>query len=148
MQHTTSRLLGIAIISTIAYNVATTLLAVQQNWASQFGIVGTDAGAEWPASGTAISAPLLPLGTLTIALVLLSLRSRWRILADAFVMLTCAMFIIGGIGEIVATPTDDTPRSVLVAGGTIAILIALVLAILAVRDAIAAWRHRDATNGR
>lgn len=132
-------------MATIAYNVATTLLAVQQNWASQFGIVGVDASREWPVSGTAISAPLLPLATLLIALALLTLRSRWRILADAFVLMTSAMFIIGGIGEIVATPTQDTPRSVLLAGGTIAILIALVLAVLAVRDAIAAWRHQDAT---
>ncbi len=139
----TARQLRIAVAGCLAYNVLATLLAVWQNWASQFGIVGTDAAKEWPINGTAISAPVLPLVILLVSLPLLFVRSRVRWLGDLLVVLTAILFTIGGLGEILAEPTDVTPRAVLLPGGVIAIILAVLLAGLAVRDAVAAWRQSE-----
>ncbi len=78
---------------------------------------------------------MLPLLVLLVALVLLAaVRGRLRIVGDLLVLLTAALFVIGGIGEIAGAPTEDTPRSVLLWGGIQAILIATVLIVLSVRD--------------
>jgi hypothetical protein len=135
LMHASTRTLTLAVIATIAYNVVLTLLAIWQNWPSQFGIVGTDPVKEWSVSGTAISAPVLPLLVLFVALVLLAgKRGRFRIVGDLLVLVTATLFVIGGIGEIAGAPTEDTPRSVLLWGGIQAILIAAVLIVLSVRD--------------
>ncbi len=99
--------------------VVLTPLAILTNLPAQFGGVGTDAGAEFIARGTAISAPLLPLLALAALVVLLLLRGeRWAIALGAVgIGLLGGLFIIGALGEALSEGTREVSRSVLVASG-------------------------------
>ena len=61
-------------LAVLVLNVVATVVAVVVNLPSQFGRVGTDAGSEFLTSGTAISAPLLPV-VLLIAVAALADRA-------------------------------------------------------------------------
>lgn len=115
----------------IAFNVVATAVAVAVNLPSQFGMVGTDAGAEFLSSGTAISAPPLPVVLLLLVVLLAGRRDWWRWVGLASAYLTALAVGIGGAGELVADPTADTSRAVLLTGGVTWLLIATGLATLA-----------------
>ena len=121
-------------------NFVAAAVAVAVNWPSQFGGVGTDAGEEVLSRGTAISAPLLPIAILVVSLLLVWRGGRLLTVGVVGIAVTAAMFLIGGIGELTAEETADTPKVVLVAAGIVWIVIALLLLGLAIAAFVERWR--------
>lgn len=128
----------------LALNAAAAGVAVAANWPAQFGGVGTDAGEEFLSRGTAISAPLLP-AILLIAVISFARRTsmvQWIAIVAAY--LTAVLVFIGGMGELAAEPTADTPKTVLVGSGIVSGVAALALAYLATK-VVQERRHRAAS---
>lgn len=123
--------LRVVAAAVIVVNVVSTAVAVGMNLPSQFGMVGTDAGAEFLSSGTAISAPPLPVLLLLLAVLFAGRRDRWRWLGITSAYLAALAIGIGGVGEMVAQPTADTSRTVLLTGGVAALVVAVAVATLA-----------------
>lgn len=115
----------------LVVNVVATVVAVAVNWPAQFGGVGTDAGGEFITRGTAISAPLLPVVLLLIVVGLAGRRDVWGWVGIVAAYLTAAVVLIGGVGELLAEATPDTPKPVLVAAGIAWAVVAVVLSVLA-----------------
>ena len=135
-----TRLSAVALFVLVANGLAT-LLAVTLNWPSQFGgVVGTDAGREWLSRGTAISAPLAPITCLVVMAILVRLRSWAGWVGIGLTFLTSVLVLVGGMGELVAEPTADVSRAVLVAAGVGWAVVAAVFVVLG----IAAARERRA----
>ena len=120
-------------IALFALNVAATGLAIAVNWPAQFGGVGTDAGDEFLTRGTAISAPLFPMVLLMAVIVFARRAGRLGWIAIVGAYLTVVVVFIGGMGELVAEPTEDTPKAVLVAAGIGWAIVAVELAYLATK---------------
>ena len=112
----------------LVLNVIATVVAIVINLPSQFGITGTDAGEEFLTSGTAISAPLLPVVLLLIVIAFGGRADRWRWVGIAAAYLAALTVAIGGVGELVAEPTEDTPKTVLVGAGIAWIAVSVGLA--------------------
>lgn len=125
-------------------NVVAAVVAVVANWPAQFGGVGTDARAELFSRGTAISAPVLPVVLLLVVVGLAPRGDRWGWLGIGAAYLTAAVVATGGIGEMVAAPTEDTPKAVLVGAGVGWLLVASALAWAATSAALA---RRSSTAG-
>ncbi len=121
-----ARLLSLPFVAlvNVLWNVVMTFVAIAIDAPSQFGIVGTDPAKEWVTSGTAISAPPLPLVVLIVGTLLATRRGIVRILGWALVVATAAMYVIGGIGELVGDPTSQTSRGELLFGGIVALVFA------------------------
>ena len=117
----------------LALNVLAAIVAVIVNLPTQFGKTGTDAGEDVVTSGTAISAPLLPVVLLLAVLLLARRRGAWALAGIAAAYLAAVVVLTGGIGELTAEGTDDTPKAVLVAAGIVWSAIAIALAVLATR---------------
>lgn len=115
----------------VVLNVVATVVAVVVNWPSQFGMIGTDARREFLTSGTAISAPPFPVVLLLIVVALAGRADRWRWVGITAAYLAAVTVAIGGVGELVAEPTEDTPKAVLVGAGITWLAIAGGLAVLA-----------------
>jgi hypothetical protein len=120
----------------LVLNVIATVVAIVVNLPSQFGIVGTDAGAEFVTSGTAISMPLIPVVSLLAVVVLAGRRDTWRWLGVAAGYFSALSVSIGGFGELTAEPTEDTPQAVLVGGGIVFLAIGLALFVLSTAAAV------------
>lgn len=116
----------------IVLNVVTAAVAVWMNWPTQFGRVGTDAGADVLTSGTAISAPMAPLALLVVSLLLVRAGGRWTIAGLVGFCLVAVVFLIGGLGEAFAPATADVSKTVLVASGIGASAIVAPMLVLAV----------------
>ncbi len=125
-----TRLSVFALVVLIA-NCLAAALAVAVNWPSQFGdVVGTDAGQDWLSRGTAISAPLAP-ATCFVLVAILVRRPTWvGWLGIGLAFLTGILVLVGGMGELVAEPTADVPRAVLVASGVLWGVVAAVFVVL------------------
>jgi hypothetical protein len=110
-------------------------VALAANWPAQFGDAGTDAGAEWVSRGTALTAPVLPLAVLALALLL-----AWRggtVLRRAGVVLAglCGLvLVVGSLGEAAAPATAEAGKAVLVASGIVGTLLGGTLAAAAARS--------------
>jgi ABC-type proline/glycine betaine transport system permease subunit len=117
--------------SVLVLNVLATVAAIAINLPSQFGMVGTDAASEFLTSGTAISAPVPPVALLLLVVGMAGRRGLWGWVGIVAAYVAAVAVGIGGVGEMLADPTEDTPRSVLVAAGAIWLMIAAALAILA-----------------
>ena len=116
----------------VVLNVVAAIVAVRMNWPTQFGRIGTDAGADVINTGTAISAPLPPIALIVLSIVRLRrTRGGWTVLALLCFCLSALAFVIGGLGEAFAPGTSDTPKAVLVIGGASASLIGLTMLALA-----------------
>lgn len=140
-----TRLSIFAIVVLIANALATTL-AVAVNWPSQFGgVVGTDAGQDWLSRGTAISAPLAPAVCFVLVAILVRLSNwvGWLGIGSAF--LTGVLVFVGGTGELIAEPTDDVPRAVLISSGALWGVIAAIFFVLGIAATRARLARRDAT---
>lgn len=125
-----ARLSAFAIVVLVA-NVVAATLAVAVNWPSQFGgVVGTDAGQEWLSRGTAISAPLAPAACFVLIALLVRLRSWAGWLGIGMTFLTAVLVLVGGMGELIAEPTDDVPRAVLIAAGLLWGVVAMIFVVL------------------
>jgi hypothetical protein len=118
-------------IGALVWNVIAAIVAVAANWPSQFGRVGTDAGTDVITAGTAISAPALPLAILVLSLLLLRARGRWQWVGLAGFSVVAVLFAIGGLGEVFARATPQTPKAVLVVGGLCALAIAIAMLLVA-----------------
>lgn len=125
-----ARKLSLFAIGVLVLNVVAAVVAVAVNWPAQFGGVGTDAGAELIGRGTAISAPLLPVVLLLLVAALARVRSGWGWVALVAGYLTAVTVFIGGVGELLAEGTVDTPQVVLTAGGVAWIGIAVIFVVL------------------
>jgi hypothetical protein len=124
------RLAGFA-ATVLALNVVAAIVAVVVNLPTQFGKTGTDAGEDVLTSGTAISAPLLPVAILLVSLILVLRTDRWAYVGIGGSYLVALLLLIGAIGEIAAEGTSDTPKEVLVVSGIVWCAIAVTLVGLA-----------------
>lgn len=138
------RLLWFAVAVLIA-NVIAAVVAVIVNWPAQFGQVGTDAGAEVLTSGTAISAPLLPVAALLVVVLFARRPDALGWVAIVAALFAAASVIIGGLGELMAEPTADTPRVVLIVSGLTWPLVGLGIAFLAASAAVERLRMKKAS---
>ena len=140
-----TRLSLFAVLVVVA-NVLATTLAVAVNWPSQFGgVVGTDAGQDWLSRGTAISAPLAPVACFVLIAVLVRLPTRVGWLGIGLAFLTAPLVFAGGMGELVAEPTDDVGRAVLVMAGVLWGAVAVAFVVLGTAAARERRDQRDAT---
>lgn len=137
------RLAGFA-AAVLAANVVAAIVAVVVNLPTQFGKTGTDAGEDVLTSGTAISAPLLPVVILLVSLLLVLRSDRWAYIGIGGSYLAALLVLIGAIGEIAAEGTSDTPKAVLVVSGIVWCAIAVTLVGLAT----AALIERQRVSGR
>ena len=127
-------------------NVLAATLAVAVNWPSQFGgVVGTDAGQDWLSRGTAISAPLAPAVCFVLVAILVRFGNRVGWLGIGLAFLTGILVFVGGMGELIAEPTDDVPRAVLITSGVIWGVIAAIFVVLGIAAARERLERRDAT---
>ena len=126
-------------------NILAAALAVAVNWPSQFGGVGTDAGQELFSRGTAISAPLAPCVGLVLTAMLVRFGGVVGWFGIGLAFLTAVLVFVGGVGELVAEPTEDTPRAVLVSAGVIWCGTAVLLVVLGVAAARERLAQRDAS---
>jgi len=126
-------------------NVLATALAVAVNWPSQFGGVGTDAGQEWLSRGTAISAPVAPAVSFILIAIMVRFRNWVGWLGIGLAFLTAVLVLVGGMGELVAQPTEHAPRAVLIASGVYWGVIAAIFVVLGIAAARERRAHRDAT---
>ena len=142
---TANRRLSVFALVVLIANVIAAALAVAFNWPSQFGGVGTDAGQDLLSRGTAISAPLAP----TVGFILIAIMVRfanwvgWLGIGLAF--LTGVLVLVGGMGELVAEPTEHAPRAVLIASGVFWGVIAAIFVVLGIAASRERLAHRDAT---
>lgn len=127
-------------LALLVLNVIATIIAVVANLPAQFGDVGTDAGNEFVTRGTAISAPLLPVVLMVLVVLLAPRRDLWVWVGVALAYLTAAMVGVGGVGEIVAEPTADTPGPVLTISGIAWLAVAAVLIALATSAVVSSRR--------
>jgi len=135
-----TRLSLFALVVLIA-NVLAATLAVAVNWPSQFGgVVGTDAGEDWLSRGTAISAPLAPVMCFFLIAILVRFASWVGWLGIGLAFLTGVLVFVGGLGELIADPTEHAPRAVLTMAGVLWGGIAATFVVLG----IAATRERRA----
>ena len=118
--NTASTRISVFALVVLVANVLAAALAVAVNWPSQFGgVVGTDAGQEWLTRGTAISAPLAPAVCFVLTAILVRLPGWVGWLGIGLTFLTGVLVLVGGLGELVAEPTADVTRPVLVASGVV-----------------------------
>ena len=141
----TARLSLFALAVSVA-NVLATTLAVAVNWPSQFGgVVGTDAGQDWLSRGTAISAPLAPVMCFVLIAILVRFRTWVGWLGIGLAFLTAVVVFVGGMGELIAEPTVDVPRAVLITAGVLWGVIAVMFVVLATAATRERRGHRDTT---
>ena len=115
------------------------------NLLAQFGGVGTNAGKEFFTRGTAISAPLLPVVLMVVAF-LAPRRDRLSWVGVSLAYVTAAVVGIGGVGEMVAEPTEDTSRAVLTISGIAWLVVAAVLIALATSAVVRSRRAPTASD--
>lgn len=115
----------------LVLNLVAAIVAIAVNLPAQFGGVGTDAGAEVLTRGTAVSAPLLPVVLMVLVALLAPRRDRWSWVGVTLAYVTAALVGVGGLGEMAAEPTVDTPRSVLIGSGVAWLVVAFALVALA-----------------
>jgi len=139
-----TRLSVFAIVVLIA-NVLAAALAVAFNWPSQFGGVGTDAGQDLLSRGTAISAPLAPVVGLILIAIMVRFTNWVGWVGVSLTFLTGVLVFVGGMGELVAEPTEDAPRAVLIASGVFWGVIAAIFVVLGIAAARERLAQRDAT---
>jgi len=82
-------------------------------------VAGTDAGQDWLSRGTAISAPLAPVACFVLIAILVRFESWVGWLGIGLAFLAGLLALIGGMGELVAEPTADVGRTVLVLAGVL-----------------------------
>ena len=142
---TANRRLSVFALVVLVANVLAAALAVRVNWPSQFGGVGTDAGQDLLSRGTAISAPLAPVLCFILVAVMVRFGNWVGWLGVVLAFLTGVLVFVGGMGELVAQPTEDTPRAVLIAAGVVWGVIAGIFVVLGIAAARERLAHRDAT---
>jgi hypothetical protein len=139
-----TRLSVFALVVLIA-NVLAAALAVAVNWPSQFGgVVGTDAGQEWLSRGTAISAPAAPAVCFVLIAILVRFSDWAGWIGIGMTFLTAALVFVGGMGELIAEPTNVVPRAVLVSAGGLWGVTAVGFVVLGAAAARERRDHRDA----
>ena len=142
-----ARLSVFAVVVLIA-NVLAAALAVAFNWPSQFGGVGTDAGQDLLSRGTAISAPLAPAVCFILIAIMVRFAGWVGWLGVGLTFLTAVLVLVGGMGELVAEPTEHAPRAVLIASGVFWGVIAAIFVVLGIGAARERLAQRDTMTSR
>ena len=121
MNATSRRLLFLSLVL-LAVMLTGTLIAIGQGWPAQFGGGGNpdDVAGEALTRGTALSPPVAPILAFIVALVLALQRGVLRVIGTVLLILVSLAFVVGGLGEAFAAPTDDVPRAALVLSGLLA----------------------------
>ena len=122
MDATSRRLLSVS-LALLAVMVVGTVVSVGQGWPAQFGGGGNpdDVAGEALTRGTALSPPLAPVVVFVLALLMGLRRGVLRIVGSVLLILVSLAFIVGGLGEAFAAPTDEVPRAALVISGLLAV---------------------------
>lgn len=126
-----------AAAAVLVLNLVTALLAMATDWRARFD-PPPDQGSvssELALNGSAISAPIAPLALLAAGALLARRSDRWGVVGLVGIAVAAGLFVIGGIGEITASPSVHTPSAVLVVAGIMFPAIGLTLIALTVRDA-------------
>jgi hypothetical protein len=98
-------------------------------------------------TGTVLSPPLAPWVILTVSALLARSSRWWGTVATILLSLLGVVFTIGGWGEAFGPPNPYVPRSVLLVGGVVWMLLGLSLATFGVRELIARVRDRELHRG-
>lgn len=120
----------------LVLNLVAALVAMATDWRARFD-PPPDQGSvssELALNGSAISAPVAPLALLAACALLARRDDRWRVLGLLGIALAGLLFLIGAIGELTASPSEHTPRAVLVFAGVLHSTIGAALITLAVLD--------------
>lgn len=136
MKPTTKRLVAFAILL-LALQIVAIPVAIGFKLAYQFGGPGdpNKVASDFFFSGTAITAPVVPILLALVLLIILVRNARWwgTLGAVGFCIVALLMFI-GSLGEVLAPDTPDVPRWVLVASGVVNAGLSLTLLLFALTD--------------
>jgi len=139
--HTLSRPRGLAwraVVGVLAYNIIAALVAIATDWRARFD-PPPDQGSvssELALNGSAISAPIAPLALLAAGALLARRQDRWKVLGLVGIAIAGALFVVGALGEITASPSIHTPQAVLIFAGVVHSAIGIALIGLATSDFI------------
>lgn len=112
-------------------------------WPSQF-VLGQTADSKVTlsdlVSGTVLSPPLAPWAILVVSTLLATSRRWWGTVAIVILSLLGVVFTIGGWGEAFGPANPNVPRSVLLVGGIVWMLLGLSLATFGARELLTRLR--------
>jgi len=91
-------------------------------------------------SGTVLSPPLVPWAILIVSTVLATSRGRLGTVAIAVLCVLGIVFAIGGWGEAFGPANPNVPRSVILVGGIVWMVLGLLLPTFGVRELLARRR--------
>jgi len=120
------------------------ILALIFQWPTQFDGSGesTITAREFILRGTATSIPVVPWIALGVFAFLARSRRWWGTLAVVGLCVLAVLFCVGGMGEAFAPATPHAPRSVLVASGVVAGLLAVALLLSGLAELVDQLRAR------
>lgn len=126
-------------LAVFVLQVLATLAAIAFDWRTCFqaSAAHEPVSNAFAASGSAISAPVMPLALLVAAGLLSRRNGRWGGAGAVGTCLVAALLAFGAVGEALSHPSSHTPEAVLVFSGAfgLAQAAALVIAALATRRA-------------
>jgi hypothetical protein len=125
-----------------AYAALAAIVSILLGWPAQFGGRGDPAqvAVEFVVRGTATAPPLLPLIALGVAGWSARFAGRWGLLAAGVLSILGVLFVVGGLGEILAPEPTTAPRPVLIVGGLVAAFGGALLTVLSLRSVVRAPR--------
>lgn len=125
-----------------AYAALAAIVSIVLVWPAQFGGRGdpSQVATEFVARGSTTAPPLLPFIVLGVAGWAARFTGRWGLLAAGALAILGVLFVVGGLGEILAPEPATAPRPVLVVGGLVAALGGALLTGLSLRSAVRAAR--------
>ena len=142
--NTTQRLISTAVMLSIVSFFGFVLCLIFQ-WPSQF-VLGEVADSRATLSdivpGTALSIPLAPWAALIVFTFLATSRHWWGTVAVVIQCVLGLVFVIGGWGEAFGPPNPYVPRTVLLVGGIVWMLLGLSLLIFGVLELVNRLRSR------
>ena len=138
------RLISTAVMLSIVSLVGFVLCLIFQ-WPSQF-VLGEVADSRVTLSdivpGTVLSIPLAPWAVLIVVTLLATSQRWWGTVAVAVLCLLGVVFVIGGWGEAFGPANPYVPRTVLLVGGILWMLLGLSLLIFGVLELVNRLRRR------
>lgn len=115
----------------IVVMVVGALISIAAGWPAQFGGKGDpdSVASEFLTRGTALAPPLIPLLLFALCTFGAQRDDRWAMIATVGAVLLAVVFVIGSLGEALASETPDVPRPALVVSGVLGALLSLTVIV-------------------